>query len=216
MSIYKKLARIQRKLMGMEISKSGWNSHRKYHYYDLDDILPPIFEACFEEELTLMFNFTEDAAVLHLKSWNAKGDVSIRDELSVRVPFPELMPKKGMDHIQVEGSYVTYLKRYLLINLFLIMENDVIDSGADNCDCECDCKEKPVKKAKSKESKVAKKQAGEKPEKLKNAINLAKNNGGLTADNVCYQADMLLKKGVVSKDQSEAIKTYVHEHGVEV
>lgn len=219
MNIYAKLARIQKKIMGMKIPKSGWNPHRNFHYHELEDLLPPIFEACFEEELTLMFNFTEDAAVLHLKSWNAKSEVAPLDEIRVRAPFPEVVPNKGSNYIQTEGAYITYLKRYLLTNLFLIIEDDLIDSS-DECECEeCDCKEKPAekpKKAPVKKEAKAKSKSGKKPEKLKNAINLAKNNGGVTADNVCYQADMLLKKGVVSKDQSEAIKTYVHEHGVEV
>lgn len=223
MNIYAKLASIQKKIMSMKIPKSGYNKHRDFHYHELEDLLPPIFEACFEEELTLMFNFTEDAAVLHLKSWNANTEVAPLDEIRVRAPFPEVVPNKGTSIIQTEGAYITYLKRYLLTNLFLIIENDIIDSSGE-CECEeCDCKEKTsankskkasVKKG-AKKSK-AKSKSGEKPDKLKNAINLAKNNGGVTADNVCYQADMLLKKGVVSKDQSEAIKTYVHEHGVEV
>ncbi len=219
MSIYKKLARIQRKLMGVEMSKSGYNGFKKFHYYELEDILPHIFQACFEEELTLFFSFTEDQAVLHIKSWEKEGTVGTRDEVSIRAPFPEITPNKGDNKIQTAGAYMTYLKRYLLMNTFLITEKDVIDAANNKCDCSCN--DKPVakksKKAPSKKGAKAKADKSvEKPEKLKNAINLAKNNGGITADNVCYQADMLLKKGVVSKDQSEDIKAYVHEHGVEV
>lgn len=213
MSIYEKLAKVQMELMNMDIRKSGWNNFRKYHYYELDDLLPCIFKACFKEQITVYFTFNNDEGVLHLKSWEKEGQVGTRDELSVRVPFPELNNGINNDVIQDIGKSITYLKRYLLMNTFLITEYDKVD-------CDCDChdhaakKKAPVKKE-SKKGKV-KSKSGEKPEKLKNAINLAKNNGGITADNVCYQADMLLKKGVVSKDQSEAIKTYVHEHGVEV
>ena len=48
MNVYAKLARIQKRLMGMEIPKSGRNKFQKYNYYELEDLLPPIFEACFE------------------------------------------------------------------------------------------------------------------------------------------------------------------------
>ncbi len=220
MSIYKKLARVQMELMDMEIPKSGWNNFRKYHYYELDDLLPRIFKACFKEQITVYFTFNNDEGVLHLKSWEKEGQVGTRDELSVRVPFPELNKGNNNDVIQDIGKSITYLKRYLLMNTFLITEYDEIDSSGE-CECECVCKEKTSAKSKNAPVKKGAKdkvkfKSVEKPEKLKNAINLAKNNGGVTADNVCYQADMLLKKGVVSKDQSEAIKTYVHERGVEV
>lgn len=220
MSIYKKLARVQMELMDMEIPKSGWNNFRKYHYYELDDLLPRIFKACFKEQITVYFTFNNDEGVLHLKSWEKEGQVGTRDELSVRVPFPELNKGNNNDAIQDIGKSITYLKRYLLMNTFLITEYDEVDSSS-KCECECDCHDKSVSKTSKKApvkkgAKAKADQSCEKPEKLKNAVNLAKNNGGVTADNVCYQADMLLKKGVVSKEQSEAIKAYVHEHGVEV
>lgn len=222
MSIPEKLARIQKNLMMKKIPKTGWNHFQKFHYHELEDLIPPIFEACYDEEVTLFFTFTHDEGILHLKSWKKEGEIGTRDELSVRVPIPSIIPdeENNTKNIQDIGKSITYLKRYLLINTFLILEKDLVDAGSK---CNCNCKEKPAekpKKAPVKKGKAAKKQAaksaGEEPEKLKNALHLAKRNGGITADNVCYQADMLLKKGVVSKDQSEAIKNYVHEHGVEV
>ena len=49
--------------------------------------------------------------------------------VSTRVPMPEVRELNGgMNIMQSEGAYITYLKRYLLTNMFLIMEKDVVDS----------------------------------------------------------------------------------------
>ena len=220
MSIYKKLARIQRKLMGVEIPKSGRNKFQKYNYYELEDLLPPIFEACFEERLTLMFNFTEDAAVLHLKSWDANTEVSALDEIRVRAPFPELAPNKGMSNIQAEGAYITYLKRYLLINLFLIMENDIVDSNK----CGCDCNDKPTAKktaAKGKAKKTKPKTPVKKdtsgvdiPKAIRNAANLCKtHNLVLTKEGLVEQIEGLKEKGLISDDERKDLSAFAKKHG---
>ena len=52
----KKLAIIQRRLMGMNITES-----------DYDSLLPLIFKECIKDNLTFWFNFMEDAAVLNLR-----------------------------------------------------------------------------------------------------------------------------------------------------
>lgn len=125
MSIYKKLAHIQCELLKKDIPKSGKNNHKGFRYHELEDLIPPIFEECMKQELTLVFTFVENAAVLKLRDWNSK------DEISVRVTTPELViPEKNPNNqlIQAVGANVTYLKRYLLVNTFLITEKEVIDS----------------------------------------------------------------------------------------
>lgn len=125
MSIYKKLATIQCNLLNVNIKKSGHNRHKNFKYHELEDLIPPIFEECMKQELTLMFTFVDNAAILKLKDWNGK------DEISVRITQPELViPEKNPNNqlIQAVGANVTYLKRYLLINTFLITEKEVIDS----------------------------------------------------------------------------------------
>lgn len=125
MSIYKKLATIQCNLLKKDIPKSGYNSHKRFHYYELEDLIPPIFEECMKQELTLIFTFVENAAILKLHDWNSK------DEISVRITQPELViPDKNPNNqlIQACGANVTYMKRYLLVNTFLITEKEMIDS----------------------------------------------------------------------------------------
>lgn len=126
MSIYQKLANIQCALLKKDIPKSGYNKHKGFKYHELEDLIPPIFEECMKEELTLVFTFVENAAVLKIRDWNGK------DEISVRVTMPELViPDKNPNNqlIQAVGANVTYMKRYLLVNTFLIIEKEVIDAS---------------------------------------------------------------------------------------
>lgn len=127
MTIYEKLARIQEEVMNTSFSKSGENKFQKYDYFELEDLLQKIIPLTIKYETTIMFSFTEHG-VLKLKDWNPE-----KGEVSIRVPFPELEAiNRGTNKIQSTGAYITYLKRYLLMNMFLIMEKDIVDSNTNN------------------------------------------------------------------------------------
>lgn len=124
MTIYQKIAGIQKNLLHKELPKSGYNTFGKFKYYELEDILPAIFSECYEQELFIEFSFTNELAQLKIRNWNEPGESVITS-----VPMPEIVAlNKGMNVMQSEGSYITYLKRYLLVNMFLIVEKDVVDS----------------------------------------------------------------------------------------
>ena len=126
--IHQKIARIQKNLMAMKLPKSGENKFANFKYYELEDILPAIFKECYNQELFLEFSFSLDEAQLKVRNWNEPGESVITS-----VPMPEIVPlNRGMNIMQSEGSYITYLKRYLLTNLFLIMEKDVVDAIPQN------------------------------------------------------------------------------------
>lgn len=124
MNIYQKIAGIQKNLLQKELPKSGYNKFGNFKYYELEDILPTIFRECYNQELFIEFSFTNELAQLKIRNWNEPGESVITS-----VPMPGIVPlNKGMNIMQSEGSYITYLKRYLLINMFLIVEKDVVDS----------------------------------------------------------------------------------------
>lgn len=126
--IHQKIARIQKNLMAMKLPKSGENKFANFKYYEMEDILPAIFKECYNQELFLEFSFSLDEAQLKVRNWNEPGESVITS-----VPMPEIVPlNRGMNIMQSEGSYITYLKRYLLTNLFLIMEKDVVDAIPQN------------------------------------------------------------------------------------
>lgn len=124
MTIYQKIAGIQKNLLQKELPKSGYNKFGNFKYHELEDILPTIFRECCNQELFIEFSFTNELAQLKIRNWNEPGESVITS-----VPMPEIVPlNRGMNIMQSEGSYITYLKRYLLINMFLIVEKDVVDS----------------------------------------------------------------------------------------
>lgn len=126
--IHQKIARIQKNLMAMKLPKSGENKFANFKYYELEDILPAIFKECYNQELFLEFSFSLEEAQLKVRNWNEPGESVITS-----VPMPEIvLLNRGMNIMQSEGSYITYLKRYLLTNLFLIMEKDVVDAIPQN------------------------------------------------------------------------------------
>lgn len=124
MTIYQKIAGIQKNILQKELPKSGYNKFGNFKYHELDDILPTIFRECYNQELFIEFSFTNELAQLKIRNWNEPGESVITS-----VPMPGIVPlNRGMNIMQSEGSYITYLKRYLLINMFLIVEKDVVDS----------------------------------------------------------------------------------------
>lgn len=122
--IYEKLANVQMNLLKKPLKKSGYNSFGKFNYFELKDILPAIMEECYKEGLILTFSFMEDYAILKIRDTDSAELVE-----SNRVSVPKLeIVKKGMNVMQSYGSYMTYIKRYLLLNTFLLDEDSVIDS----------------------------------------------------------------------------------------
>lgn len=129
MSIYEKLANVQLALMKRDIKKTGYNKFKKYYYHTLDDLMPHCLEECHKQGLTFFFNFRNNEAIIRLHDWE-----NPTDSISCGLPFPELVPPakdvKNKNNVIVQdvGASVTYLKRYLLIDLFDISEGELIDS----------------------------------------------------------------------------------------
>ena len=124
MTIYEKLARMQNEMHYMGFKKTGSNKFLKAKYFKLDDLLKELIPLTTKYETTLIFSFTSDG-VLKLKDWDPENG-----EISIRVPFPEFKvidPNKLTQNI---GGAITYLKRYLLMDMFLSMEEDEIEEGA--------------------------------------------------------------------------------------
>lgn len=129
MNIYEKLTNIQNDLLETTITKSGKNPFGGFNYYELDDILPPIIKLCKEYGCTLFFNFPTDmngnckGGVLNLVNWEDR-----EDRINVEVPFATLEKLPKMNYAQSSGTYQTYMKRYLVLHTFNIVETDVIDA----------------------------------------------------------------------------------------
>lgn len=143
MNIYEKLESMQTILLATKINKSGKNKHNGAEYYELEDLLPPVKIVCKQHNVLTYFNFPYDItmmgyrAELHLINLD-----NIDNNLIFEVPYPKLEKiNNGMNIMQSEGAYITYLKRYLLLNTFDLIEKEIID--ASNWDNNDDTRETP-------------------------------------------------------------------------
>ena len=124
MCVIAKIEEIQLELMGQELPKSGYNKFNHNHYHELKDIMPLIVKECHKRDLVLLFNFTKDAAYLDVTDKN-----NVENYYRFTMPMPKLEKLNSkMNVIQSIGADSTYLKRYLLVNSFLILEDDVADA----------------------------------------------------------------------------------------
>ena len=110
MSVYEKLLNVQHKLLNVKIEKTGYNGYGKFHHYKLEDLQPPILEACYEEKLLCEFSFSETEAVLKIRDVDDPGLI-----LANRVPMPKLEKLPQQNIAQSLCSYMTYIKKYLLV-----------------------------------------------------------------------------------------------------
>ena len=124
MSIHEKLMNIKFELLDCEIKKSGHNQYGNFDYHELKDILPPVNRLCKKYRCLTHIDFpSTEYAVLTLINVDDKEDI-----ISVSSPRPQLRELQRMNIVQSEGSYQTYIRKYLYINMFDITEPDTIDA----------------------------------------------------------------------------------------
>jgi hypothetical protein len=116
-NLKQKLQEARMLLKKEDIKKSGKNSFTKVGYYTLQDILPPITRVCHEVRMTPLITFDKEVATLTLYDWDS-------DE-TITATSPMVEQKDGkMNEIQILGSLETYQRRYILQNVFDIVEED--------------------------------------------------------------------------------------------
>lgn len=124
MSIHEKLMNIKYELLDCDIKKSGHNDYGGFDYHELRDILPPVNRLCNKYRCLTSVDFpNSESAVLTLINVD-----NPEDTISTNIPRPELKVLQRMNIMQSEGSYETYLRKYLYINMFDITERDTIDA----------------------------------------------------------------------------------------
>lgn len=201
MTIYQKIAGIQKNLLQKELPKSGYNKFGNFRYHELEDILPTIFTECYEQELFIEFSFTNELAQLKIRNWNEPGESVITS-----VPMPEIVPlNRGMNIMQSEGSYITYLKRYLLVNMFLIVEKDVVDSDKIN-----------VKTDKGSSARTEKVEATGAVQKIREYIHKKDSSLEITPSMINTHRMKLFKDGELTKAENKEAYNWFKNHEKEV
>lgn len=122
MNIYEKLQIIRCQLQKEPLKKSGENTYAGYEYFELQDFLPRTNELMLENKITSIISFGIDMAVLTIIDIEKP-----EDKLLFTSPMSEAT-LKGCHAVQNLGAVQTYLRRYLYIAAFEIVENDNLDS----------------------------------------------------------------------------------------
>ena len=122
MSVYAKLQRAKTKFHTLELTKSGKNKHQGYEYFELKDFIKPLIKLLDEEKLLSFCSFTNEIATLTV--------VDIEDDASMFISSPMSTAKLPACHeVQNLGAVETYIRRYLYMALFDIIDEDSVDSG---------------------------------------------------------------------------------------
>lgn len=127
MSIHEKLMNIKFELLDCDIKKSGHNNYGGFAYHELKDLLPPVNRLCKKYRCLTHVDFpnTQEAILTLINVDNPE------DTICTHSPRPELKEMQRMNIMQSEGSYETYMRKYLYLNLFDITEPDTIDALSD-------------------------------------------------------------------------------------
>lgn len=121
MNVYEKLGEARAELKGKNLKMSGKNAYAGYDYFDLKDLLPYITEIEKEHKLLSVVRYGSDIATLTV--YNTENpEESI--EFSSPMSTAEL---KGCHAVQNLGAVETYIRRYLYLAAYEIVEAEQLD-----------------------------------------------------------------------------------------
>lgn len=130
-NVLKKIQAVKKALSELKISASGVNNHSNYTYYELSDFIPQLIKEMEKVGLCDVFNIkyilgadniVREFGVLEVY------DVETEEKVEFLMPTVEVEAKVISNKIQALGAKNTYIKRYLYMNAFNIVENDQIDA----------------------------------------------------------------------------------------
>lgn len=137
LNIYQKLTKARYSISKKKLTKSGYNEHSNYYYYELSDILPSIIEVNNDIGLIGIFNIYNISGVetAQLSITNCENP---SETIVFEIPTAEVQiaVKKdgtgGAQPIQNLGGKTTYIRRYLYLIAYDIAEPDLVDSSNNN------------------------------------------------------------------------------------
>ena len=103
------------------LKKSGRNDFAKYEYFELSDFIPTILRLENELGFFCSVSFNSELATLAISD-TAKPE----DYILFTSPMSSAS-LKGMHDVQNLGAVQTYIRRYLYVNAFEIVESDAVD-----------------------------------------------------------------------------------------
>lgn len=121
MTVHKKLNEARVKFHALPLKKSGRNTFAKYSYFELSDFLVPALQICNEVGISCTISFCDNIATMRVV------DVEDGSTIIFTTPIADATIK-GQLPIQSLGSLHTYIRRYLWMLVFEVVESDAIDA----------------------------------------------------------------------------------------
>lgn len=153
-NIYAKI-NVVRTELSKYLKKGGKNTHSNYDYFQLDDFIPQLLQLCNDNGLFTQFWISRDKQelpkqIVEVTTFDAEGhavttkttnenyqyieyahlvihDVETGDELEFTKETANCALHGGAQAIQNLGAKTTYMKRYMYMDAFEIVENDKIE-----------------------------------------------------------------------------------------
>ena len=144
LNIYGKLAVARGKFLNAPIQKSGVNRYAEFKYFELEDIVPVATDIFAELGLALIPTVTYTEAKATLVNIDNPEEVIVFD---APAKDPNIENGTKMSAIQGLGAYVTYMRRYLYMLVFDIVEADPVDGTIGKEDNEAPAPKKSTKPA---------------------------------------------------------------------
>lgn len=148
-TLYGKLRQIKVELRKVINTKSGYNTHSKFKYYQLEDFLPQILEAFSKYNIYNEYSIDTDLEIVEERT-DFDGDGTPHKSVTKRPVEYAYLYLKNLDNeddemvyrlktaeasvygaaaIQNLGAKITYMKRYVYMSLLDIVEPDAVDSA---------------------------------------------------------------------------------------
>ena len=127
------MATIKGELSQHKIPKSGKNKFSGFTYHELGDFMPFINELNARHGVNAMVNIKRVQNLCYILLVNTEDT---NDRYCVEIPLDEaeMLSNGGgaskVDKIQRLGSTVTYLRRYLFMTAYDIVESDGVDASS--------------------------------------------------------------------------------------
>jgi hypothetical protein len=125
MKLYDKLNNIKYELTKETIKKSAKNAFAGFSYSTLTDILPHVVKLNHKYKVYMVFDIKEKEGTLKLINVENTDEFIISH---MRLNELDKIDLPKMNKLQSLGSKVSYLKRYLITNLYDISSDEDVDS----------------------------------------------------------------------------------------
>lgn len=128
MEVYKKINQAIDKIKNSDLKKAGYNSYSEYDYYTPEQVDKLVYNACKELSLFVSFNMPRDEFGIYGKLTVIDLDSAEEAEFIMASDIPSI---KATNISQQLGGAMTYTKRYMLMNVFDIVDNNLDFDGTD-------------------------------------------------------------------------------------